>query len=134
MRRPESAITKVVFDSSAYLALVRAEPGWHKVAEALPFVTMCTVNAAEVFSKFSEWKLPREEVTRHQALMEKWLVPFDMDLARRTGDMRAATKPQGLSLGDRACLALAQRMAVRVLTTDHQWADVKVGVTIEVVR
>jgi ribonuclease VapC len=51
------------------------------------------------------------------------VVSFDEGLARRAGALRPATKSLGLSLGDRACLALAQRVGLPVLTADRTWAS-----------
>ena len=46
----------------------------------------------------------------------------------------APTRATGLSLGDRACLALAQRLRVPAVTADREWANVNVGITIQLVR
>jgi PIN domain nuclease of toxin-antitoxin system len=61
-------------------------------------------------------------------------VPFDEELARGAGALRPATKSLGLSLGDRACLALAQREGLPVLTADRAWAKLAVGVEVKVIR
>ena len=65
-----------------------------------------------------------------------WLevVPFDEDLARQTGALRPVTKSLGLSLGDRACLALAQRERLPIVTADKSWAKLDLGIAIKVVR
>lgn len=125
---------KVVFDTSAILALVKAEPGWDRAAAMFPAAVLCTVNAAEVYTKFAEWQLPRHELAKYQVMIQDIVAPFDNDLAMRAGALRTATKVFGLSVGDRACLALAQRLGVPVLTTDKIWASLQVGVEIEVIR
>jgi PIN domain nuclease of toxin-antitoxin system len=61
-------------------------------------------------------------------------VDFDIDLARRTGVLRAATAKLGLSLGDRACLALAQREGAPVYTADRHWRGAVSGVDIRLIR
>jgi PIN domain nuclease of toxin-antitoxin system len=62
------------------------------------------------------------------------VVPFDEELARQTGALRPATRSLGLSLGDRACLALAQREQLPILTADRIWAKLDLGIAIKVVR
>lgn len=59
------------------------------------------------------------------------VIPFDEDLALRTGLLRPATSDYGLSLGDRACLALGQHLHRPVLTADRMWKTVKLGVDIQ---
>lgn len=48
--------------------------------------------------------------------------------------LRPQTRQLGLSLGDRACLVLGQRMSAAVLTADRAWASLSVGVEIVVIR
>ena len=114
--------------------MFKAEPGWDRVVAVLPRAVLSTVNAAEVYSKLVEWKLTREEQMKFQAMLVNLVVPYDNDLALRTGALRAATQEFGLSFADRACLALAQRLGVRVMTADKIWAKVKTGVEIDVIR
>ena len=128
------AAPTVVLDSSAVLAMFKAEPGWDRVVAVLPRAVLSTVNAAEVYSKLVEWKLTREEQMKFQAMLVNLVVPYDNDLALRTGALRASTQEFGLSFADRACLALAQRLGVRVMTADKIWAKVKTGVEIDVIR
>jgi ribonuclease VapC len=64
------------------------------------------------------------------------LVAFDPDLAYRVGVMEQATRQEGLSLGDRACLALAERHGVPALTADRAWAaaGARLGIRVELIR
>lgn len=95
---------------------------------------MAAVNAAEVYSKLIEWQLTPEEQVKFQTVLRDMVVPYDNDLALRTGALRTATKALGLSLGDRACLALAQRLQVPAVTADRAWAKLAIGVAVEVIR
>ena len=54
--------------------------------------------------------------------------------ALAAGALSAPTRRQGLSLGDRACLALAQRLGATALTADRQWSQLKFGVSIRFLR
>jgi len=127
-------VAGVVLDASAIIAMIRAERGWNRVVTEMPTAQISTVNAAEVYSKLSEWKAGRAEVDRCDALLAGIMVPFDADLARRAGALRAPTQSLGLSLGDRACLALAQRLGKVALTADGVWAKLSLGITVEVIR
>jgi PIN domain nuclease of toxin-antitoxin system len=62
------------------------------------------------------------------------IIPFDIELAYQAGLLRSLTKQAGLSLGDRACLALAWRLKLPVLTTDKVWGKLSLGITIQVIR
>ena len=44
------------------------------------------------------------------------------------------TRPYGLSLGDRACLALAIQRKAAVYTTDAAWKNLNLGIEINVIR
>jgi PIN domain nuclease of toxin-antitoxin system len=59
---------------------------------------------------------------------------FDLALAERTGELRPLTRLRGLSLGDRACLALAEREGAPAVTADRNWRDILPGIEIRVVR
>jgi PIN domain nuclease of toxin-antitoxin system len=60
--------------------------------------------------------------------------PFDAEAAYATGALRAATRHLGLSLGDRACLALGRQLGRPVLTTDGAWGSLDLGVTVKPIR
>jgi PIN domain nuclease of toxin-antitoxin system len=61
-------------------------------------------------------------------------VPFDEDLAYRAGLLRSVTRSAGLSLGDRACLALAEQLGQPALTADRAWGTVQISIQVDVIR
>ena len=126
--------TLVVLDSSAILAVIKAESGWDKVAAVLPGAAITAVNAAEIFSKLVEWQMTEDEQNKYQSLLHDMIAPYDYDLALRTGALRRSTKSRGLSLGDRACLAFAQKLGVPAMTADKAWAGLDIGIEIRVIR
>ncbi len=62
------------------------------------------------------------------------IVPFDQELASIAAGLESLTRPFGLSLGDRACLALGIRLSLPILTADQAWAKLDVGVKVELIR
>ena len=63
-----------------------------------------------------------------------WVEPFTVDDAIVTAVLAEPTRASRLSLGDRACLALAKRLAVRAVTADRKWAELDLGITVHLVR
>lgn len=46
----------------------------------------------------------------------------------------ATTRQLGLSLADRACLALARQLSLPVLTADHAWAEAALELEVKLIR
>jgi len=126
----------VILDASAVLAFLLREPGQDRVMEVmLTEPRMSTVNLAEVVTKYVlRGAVAQGERLRHE--LPVVFVPVDEDLALQAALIAAVTKPLGLSLGDRICLALARRTGLTALTADRSWRDVAgtLGVTVEVIR
>ena len=123
-----------VMDASATLALVRSEPGADVVRFRIPRSVVSTVNVAEVGTKLVDWGMSSAGLRRVILNLGFDVRPFDADQAVAAAALRAATRSHGLSLGDRACLALAQSAGLPVLTADRAWRGVGLGVEIEVIR
>jgi ribonuclease VapC len=124
----------VVLDASALLALINAEPGQEIVAAALPTAIFSAVNLAEVVTKLIDLGVPEKEAWAGASDLVPVVVDFGAELSRRTAELRSATRILGLSLGDRACLALAAQLATPVLTADRLWRNVAIGVDIRLIR
>jgi ribonuclease VapC len=128
-------MSKVVLDASALLALLNEEPRSEQVATLIEEgAAMSTVNLSEVVAKLSEAGMPEEAI--HEALdaLGITMVDFDSASAYKAGLLRLATKKSGLSLGDRACLALAQQLGLPAVTTDRVWETLSIGITIQIAR
>jgi PIN domain nuclease of toxin-antitoxin system len=126
----------VILDASAVLAFLLAEPGKDTVLAALlAGADMTTVNFAEVATKYVLRGASKEAESLREQLPVT-LVPVDEDLAVRAALMAGITRSVGLSLGDRVCLALAQRSGQPALTADQSWLKVAdaIGARVQLIR
>ena len=112
-----------VFDASAVLAALFDEPGGDRVTElwADGENLLSTVNYSEVISKLAELGMPDDEIRFVMEGVPLKLAQFDQESAHAAGLLRRSTKSLGLSLGDRACLALAQSRGAQAVTADRVW-------------
>lgn len=124
----------IVLDSSALLAVLRNEAGADIVIAALPESEMSSVNVAEVLSKAVERGGDEKAALRDIRSMGIKIVAYDEELALKTAQLRSITSPRGLSLGDRACLALAASRNCPAMTAERQWKGLAHGVEIALVR
>ncbi len=127
---------RCVIDSSALLALLRNERGGASVAPILVEAAMSTVNLSEVVAHYAQFGSSESDIRSLLDGLEFERIPFDDDLAYVAGMLIPATRSAGLSLGDRACIALALRLRVGVVTADRIWTRVAdaVGVEVELIR
>lgn len=128
-------MSKIVLDASAMLAVLNQEPGAEKLSlEMLNYAAASTVNLAEVHTKLVSRGGNPEEAWEDTLSAVQESVPFTEEHAKIAGDLVAMTRSLGLSLGDRACLALGLAMKVPVYTTDRSWKTLKLGVRVHVIR
>ena len=127
-------MAKAVLDSSAVLAVMNAEPGADAVIAVMADSMVSTVNIAEVIAKLVERGTTLNHARSSLRSFDLAIVDFDLPLAESAGELRRHTKKAGLSIGDRACLALALREAAPALTTDRAWAGLELGIEIRVIR
>lgn len=124
-----------VLDASALLALLQGEPGSEKVAQAIKEGTvMSAVNLAEVVSKLSDLEIPEEIIQVVIDILPVTIVDFNAVYAHKVGLLRSLTKHVGLSLGDRACLALAMQLQLPAVTGDKAWKKLSLDAEIRVFR
>ena len=123
-----------VLDASALLAVLTGEPGAERIRPALARARIGAVNLAEAVGKLQDHGGPDEAIDEILIDLDLDVVPFDSEQAVRAGKLRAATKAAGLSLGDRACLALAAVTGSVALTTDRAWTKLELDVAIELAR
>lgn len=126
----------VVLDASAMLALLQAEPGSERVAQALPGAAMSLANLAEVAAKQVDIGLDATElVGRVEAL---GIRPYEVtheDVATQARIRQLDPGGRlGLSLGDRLCLALGLRLELPVVTADRVWAGLDLPIEVILIR
>lgn len=124
----------IVLDASAILALLKREQGADRVKAVLDQAAICAVNVAEVQSKLVVGGLSRQAAEARIRFLGCIILPFDEEQAIEAGSLIAQTRSLGLSLGDRACLALAIDRKATVYTTDKAWKSLNLGIKIEVIR
>ncbi len=130
-------MSKAVLDASAVLALLQGEAGADVVEQALPAgCAISVVNLAEILSKLAAdggdaaGALGRIEELDDVLVIE----PLEREDVLAMARMRPLTRDVGLSLADRACLALAKRLGAPALTTDRAWAGLDLpGIAVQVV-
>ena len=127
-------MSRVILDASAVLALLGNEPGAELVQRMLPDSVILSVNLAEVVTRLALIGMPDYEIAEALNLLGLEVLPFDSELAFSSGFMAPETKPQGLSLGDRACLALGLQTGLTVLTADRKWGKLDLPVDIQLIR
>lgn len=127
-----------VLDASAVLALIKREPGHERVAYLFAggACQVSAVNWAEVVTKLSESGQTDSAVQAAAHALGATVVAFDAAQAETCGFLRTVTRRFGLSLSDRACLALARAQGAVAVTADRVWLPLAepLGVAIECIR
>ena len=127
-------MTDYVLDASAVLAVIQEEPGAERIEAHLDTGCISAVNLAEIVGKLQDRGLGDNEIDELIALLDLDTRILDREGAVFMGKLRQSTKVAGLSLGDRACLALAHSLGATAITMDRAWKDLEIGVAIEVAR
>jgi len=119
---------KIVTDASAILAALKNEPFGNLDPRLLIGATISAVNVCEVLSKLHDDGLNDTQAEAAVSTMDLHVVPFDASHACTAARLRSITRHAGLSLGDRACLALGLHLGRPVITADRVWASLSLGV------
>ena len=123
-----------VLDASALLAVMLGEAGADAVHAVLARARIGAVNLSEVVAKLQERGVPDDVIDQSLADLDLKVEAFDREHAVAAGKLRVGTRAAGLSLGDRACIALAATLGAVAITTDQSWAKLKLDVEIELAR
>lgn len=124
---------RAVLDASAILAALFREPGADVVEAHIDQAIVSAVNLSEVAAKLADRGVSSRDV---EALLGALGLPvraFDASEALAAASLRERTRSHGLSLGDRACLALGRSESLPVITADRAWSDVSAAIGVKVV-
>lgn len=129
-------MSKVVLDTSAVLAYLFNELGADKVYPVLESGSgiISSVNYAELVGKLVDQTMPLDVIREILFDLELGIVEYNEAQAFATGTLRTVSKVYGLSLGDRACLALGMIMKLPILTADRVWLNVPLSTEVLVIR
>lgn len=128
-------MNKIVLDASAVLAVLSGEPGAEKLTpELLSRAAASTVNLAEVQGKLVARGMKPDEAWEATLSPVNEVVAFNAEHAKLAGDLAADTRALGLSLGDRACLALGLTLKAPIYTADRAWRKLQAKARIHVIR
>ncbi len=126
-------LSKYILDASALLASLHNERGSEIVDLLLLESAISTINLSEVIQKARQRKIPTDQVVTGLQLLGVEIVDFTFEQAETTAELWTITKPLGLSLADRACLALAKIRNAVAVTGDKSWAEIP-GISIKIIR
>jgi ribonuclease VapC len=126
--------SSAVLDASAILAVVFNERGADTVLPLLQGGLLGAVNLTEVHTRLLLRGVDADFAWRRVLNLGCEICFYDEQQARLTAELISQTRPYGLSLGDRACLALAIQRKATVYTADTAWKNLGLSVNIEVIR
>ena len=127
--------TSFVLDASALLAWLHREPGLEIVEASLGSSVICSVNWSEVLQKIiARGDQQPQDVGGDLEFLGLIVIPFTAGDAMTAAKLWAVGRNVGLSLGDRACLSLAQRLGLPALTTDRVWETLSLGIDVRLIR
>ena len=123
-----------VLDASALLAFLHGERGGDLVERELEHAVISSVNWSEVVYTSLSHGVSVDGLREDLEALGLSIEPFTVEDAERAAMLRPQAQPLGLSLGDRACLALALRLGLPILTADRVWQKLELGLRIELIR
>ena len=136
MTQSEAAqgLTAYVLDASALLALLNRESGANVVRPLVERSVISSVNWAEVLQRAIALGMEVQDVRERLEPLGLGVLPFTAEDAEMTALLWPSTRRASLSLGDRACLSLAQRLGLPALTTDRGWSALALEVEVRLIR
>jgi ribonuclease VapC len=127
-------MTDVVMDASAILAVIKGEHGAERVADTARGARISALNFCEIAAWLSERGSTSVDIESVIGPFDLTVEVFDRPRAMAAGHLAAKTKRRNISLGDRACLALALELGMPAVTGDRAWRDLDIGVEIQLFR
>ena len=131
---PPDSAPNYVLDASALLAFLHGDPGADVVEPLVESCVISTVNWAEVLQRVLSWGVDATGLLEDLAALGMQFLPFTVEEAEVTARFWSMTREAGLSLGDRACLSLAQILELPAVTADRRWATLNVATEVRLIR
>jgi PIN domain nuclease of toxin-antitoxin system len=117
------------------MAMLNQETGAERLTPDVLLHAVCsTVNIAEVQGKLVERGLDPEDAWEDVMSVVRHVIPFSTEHAKAAGTLVRQMRSFGLSLGDRACLALALEHNAPVYTADRSWKSLKLPIPVHLIR
>jgi ribonuclease VapC len=127
-------MSDLVVDASAILAAIRGEAGAQAVIDGVRGARISSLNHCEIVGWLAERGSTREDIEGVVGPFDLTVEVFDRARAMAAGLLTAKIKRRNISLGDRACLALAMELGMPVMTGDRAWRDLDIGVEVQLFR
>ncbi|MEX2238683.1 MAG: type II toxin-antitoxin system VapC family toxin [Dehalococcoidia bacterium] len=125
---------RFVLDASALLAAIRREEGGEIVRRLAMDSAISTVNWSEVLQKSLAYAVTLERAKLFLRALRITIVPFSEEDAETTAALWPDTRQAGLSLADRACIALASRLEAVAVTSDSKWTELNLPIQVRLIR
>jgi PIN domain nuclease of toxin-antitoxin system len=110
------------------------ERGGERLADFLDEAFISVITYTEIVTKLMDGGAPFAAATQSVAALDVPTIDVTEPLARRAAELRATTRSQGLSLGDRVCLSTAESIGATAVTADRAWANLNIGISIQLIR
>ena len=126
---------KVILDASALLAIIQEEVGSEVIKPLLKLSVMSAVNVTEALSVLQRTNItPAEGLSLITDIISS-ILPFDLEQAEQAAKLHPLVQSKGLSLADRACIALGIQLHLPIYTADKVWAELQLnGAEIKLIR
>ena len=123
-----------ILDTSALIAYIFKEKGGDNVVDYLEYPIISSVNYCEIVTFILKNGSSLDFLEDFLEAIPLEIIDFDEEQAVIAAELRSKTKSKGLSLGDRACLALAMVKKIPVVTADKIGSKLDIDVNIKLIR
>lgn len=111
-----------IIDSSALLAVIHSEKGSKESEKYLDDACMSAINAAECLIVLTRNGMPADVAKKLIASIIKTFIPCDYGDIELINEIKQKNSKLGLSLADCICIALGNKLQLRIITADKSWS------------
>ena len=116
---------KCLLDTSALIVLLKKESGYEVIENVIASSAISSVNLSELVAVLTRSGVSEQDIDEIISDLVPEIVPFYEAISIKTGKLAKLTQNYGLSLGDRACIALGITLGLPIYTADKVWAELK---------